>query len=171
MVATRQAQRIGSGDRRLEGGFTLVEILIVVIILGILAALVVPKFSNASTDSKAAAAAATCRVVQQKILEYRGTNGSYPATIDPAWFAGGNLPKSPFNPLYADPIEVDTTSTADIRHPRIKSISTSLKPFWYNASNGLFRARVTLQSSTAKTLELYNKANNSALTSYFQQTD
>jgi general secretion pathway protein G len=41
-------QRVRSNNK----GFTLVEILIVVIILGILAAIVIPQFSNASTDAK-----------------------------------------------------------------------------------------------------------------------
>jgi general secretion pathway protein G len=39
-------------QRNNNKGFTLVEILIVVIILGILAAIVIPQFSNASTDAK-----------------------------------------------------------------------------------------------------------------------
>src|SRR4051812_44592628 len=37
---------------RRHSGFTLVEILIVVIILGILAAIVIPQFTNASTDAR-----------------------------------------------------------------------------------------------------------------------
>ncbi len=40
-------------ERRTKNrGFTLVEILIVVIILGILAAIVIPQFANASTDAR-----------------------------------------------------------------------------------------------------------------------
>jgi general secretion pathway protein G len=38
--------------RKNNKGFTLVEILIVVIILGILAAIVIPQFTNASTDAR-----------------------------------------------------------------------------------------------------------------------
>ena len=42
---------------RKNKGFTLVEILIVVVILGILAAIVIPQFSDASTQSKVSSAA------------------------------------------------------------------------------------------------------------------
>jgi prepilin-type N-terminal cleavage/methylation domain-containing protein len=38
--------------RNRKSGFTLVEILIVVIILGILAAIVIPQFTNASEDAR-----------------------------------------------------------------------------------------------------------------------
>jgi general secretion pathway protein G len=41
-----------SAYRKNKKGFTLVEILIVVIILGILAAIVIPQFTNASTDAR-----------------------------------------------------------------------------------------------------------------------
>ena len=41
-----------SAQRRNSKGFTLVEILIVVIILGILAAIVIPQFTNASSDAR-----------------------------------------------------------------------------------------------------------------------
>ncbi len=44
------SNRTSRGSR--NSGFTLVEILIVVIILGILAAIVIPQFTNASTDAR-----------------------------------------------------------------------------------------------------------------------
>jgi general secretion pathway protein G len=52
-------------------GFTLVEILIVVIILSILAVMVVPQFSNASQDSKTDALRAQLRTVRSAIEVYQ----------------------------------------------------------------------------------------------------
>lgn len=48
-------------------GFTLVEILIVVIILGILAAIVIPQFTEASNDARASALASDLQTVRSQV--------------------------------------------------------------------------------------------------------
>ena len=52
-------------------GFTLIEILIVVIILGILAAIVIPQFSSASNDARKSSLASTAQTMRSQIALYR----------------------------------------------------------------------------------------------------
>ncbi len=54
-----------------KSGFTLVEILIVVIILGILAAIVIPQFSNASTEARESAMRAMQQTVRSQVELYK----------------------------------------------------------------------------------------------------
>src|SRR5438067_5963842 len=58
-------------NRTRKGGFTLVEILIVVIILGILAAIVIPQFSSASNDARKSSLASTAQTMRSQIALYR----------------------------------------------------------------------------------------------------
>ena len=51
--------------------FTLVEILIVVIILGILAAIVIPQFTEASTDARVSALQSDLQTVRSQLELYR----------------------------------------------------------------------------------------------------
>ncbi|MFK7790195.1 MAG: type IV pilin protein [Phycisphaeraceae bacterium] len=70
----RQVTRMDS--RR---AFTLVEILVVVVILGILAAIVVPQFSTASEDSKESAMKQNLLRMRQQVEYYsQQHNGDYP---------------------------------------------------------------------------------------------
>ena len=60
-------------------GFTLVEILIVVVILGILAAIVIPQFSNASQTAKASSLASTLQTVRSQLELFQVQHsGAYP---------------------------------------------------------------------------------------------
>lgn len=69
---------------RQQSGFTLVELLIVVIILGILAAVVIPQFNSAAAESKESALSSNLATIRQAIELYKvqhddnfpGTQGS-----------------------------------------------------------------------------------------------
>lgn len=55
---------------RARSGFTLVEILIVVIILGILAAIVIPQFSDASTQARESSCKSSLQTMRAQIQLY-----------------------------------------------------------------------------------------------------
>ncbi len=94
-------------------GFTLIEIMIVVVILGILAVAVVPKIMGRPDEARVAAAKADIAVVMQQLKLYRLDNGAYPSTdqglqaliVKPTtnpqptnWKQGGYLEKLPSDP-------------------------------------------------------------------------
>jgi type II secretion system protein G len=58
--------------------FTLIEILIVVVILGILAAVVIPQFTNAADDASVSSARTQLQTMRSQIELYRVQNGAYP---------------------------------------------------------------------------------------------
>lgn len=62
---------------RSEGGFTLIEILVVVMIIGILAAIAIPSFINQTSKGRDAAAKVMGRTAQQAIETYYTDAKSY----------------------------------------------------------------------------------------------
>lgn len=75
--------------RPIQAGFTLVELLIVVIILSVLAAIIVPQFSSATIDAKEAALDANLARVRSAIELYQAQhNGIYPGAVDADGAAG-----------------------------------------------------------------------------------
>ena len=70
------------------GGFTLVEILIVVVILGILAAIVVPQFASASSSAQSSSMKGSLQVIRSQLELYHVQHDStYPTLvqINAAW--------------------------------------------------------------------------------------
>lgn len=67
--------------RRTESGFTLVELLIVIVVLGVLAGIVVFGVGTFKKDSETAACAATLKTVSVAADAFEAKTGAYPTAI------------------------------------------------------------------------------------------
>src|SRR5690606_7059589 len=70
-------QRSLHGARRC--GFTLIELVIVVLVLGIITAVAAPKMFDTATEARESATRQSLGVLRGAIELYRAQNGSYPA--------------------------------------------------------------------------------------------
>jgi len=93
-----------------QRGFTLIEIMIVIVIMGILAALIVPKIMDKPDEARIAATRQDIAAIMTALRLYKLDNRSYPtsdqgldalvkppsiAPLPPAWKKGGYLEKLP----------------------------------------------------------------------------
>jgi general secretion pathway protein G len=98
-------------------GFTLIEVMIVVVILGLLAAIVVPKIMSRPDEARVVASKADIAAIIQALKLYRLDNTMYPSTeqglqalvqrpttqpIPPNWKQGGYLDRLPQDPWRHD---------------------------------------------------------------------
>lgn len=108
-----------------QSAFTLIEIMVVVVILGILATLVIPKVIDRPDQAKKVKAKQDIQAIENAVEMYKLDNGFYPSTdqgvkalvVKPAsspipnqWKTGGYLKKQPKDPwerpyLYLNPGE------------------------------------------------------------------
>ncbi|MCL1875140.1 MAG: type II secretion system major pseudopilin GspG [Synergistaceae bacterium] len=70
-------KKIGSNKRK---GFTLVEILVVVVILGMLAAIIIPNVVGQTDEARRTLAATQIKEIENTLDIYRLHNGFYPTT-------------------------------------------------------------------------------------------
>ncbi len=107
------ASRLLSDTYKGSAGFTFIEIMVVVAILAILAALVVPRIMGRTDDAKRTAAKVQIRNIEGALQLYKLDNGIYPTTeqglkalvekpsvgvLPKKWKIGGYLPKLPEDP-------------------------------------------------------------------------
>jgi len=90
---------------QLRRGVTLIELLIVVLILGALAAIAIPKITASSTTAKANACATNIDIMNSQIEMYRADHDAYADTLndlvtDPNYFPDG-LPVCPSGGTYS----------------------------------------------------------------------
>lgn len=128
---------------RARGAMTLVELLIVVLILGILAAIVLPQFTNATGDAKLSAMVRDLELIRKQVQLYRHEhNGNYPpltefetqmtSRTNPDGSTSGTPRFGPY--LMSIPVNPFTLTDS------IGSGSVGSSAWYYNATTGEFRA-------------------------------
>ena len=98
---------------RVTAGFTLIEIMVVIVILGVLAALIVPRIIERPDEARVVAAKSDIATIMQAMKLYRLDNQRYPTgeqglaaliarpeqpPVPPNWKSGGYLEKLPKDP-------------------------------------------------------------------------
>jgi len=118
------------GDRVKQKGFTLIELVMVIVIIGILAAIAIPKFVGLATEAKKAATQGGLGAIRSAVaIQYAksATAGSatFPTGITTDFFADGRIPKNELNTYTA------TTATSALPGALAQSGSAG---WWYVTS-------------------------------------
>ncbi|KPA17150.1 General secretion pathway protein G [Candidatus Magnetomorum sp. HK-1] len=110
-------------NKRNEAGFTLIELMVVIVILGILAGLVVPRIMDRPEQARMQKAEVQIESLETACKLFKLDTGSYPASLDAlvsgsgrkgGYLEKGKLPQDPwgndFQYSSGDEIEIWTTA-------------------------------------------------------------
>lgn len=104
--------------RKKTAGFTLMELLIVIIVIAVLAAIALPRFINSGLRSKEASIKADLKLYRSAIQTFSNDTGAYPATL--AALAATAAPASGLDSAGSS----KTIAASDWKGPYIDQIQT-----------------------------------------------
>ncbi len=159
--------------RNKQPAFTLIEVLMVVLIISILAALVIPQFQESATDAKDATLTHTLQVIRKAIERFRAQHhgkppgwngqietaywhlvyysdaaGSVSYVPDAAYPYGPYLPDLPKNPITGGAIFKPSTNPAGETPNENLKISGLVVGWFYDKATGRIAANATGSTSS-----------------------
>lgn len=115
-----------------RNGFTLVEVLMVVVIISVMAAITIPKISSSSDRARRNADIATAHQVKAALDRYQAENGIYPKPLTAEFTAtSGTVTAANFIPKYVAKLDTATTQqkiTDDKKGFGVETLTDGLIP-------------------------------------------
>lgn len=128
-------------------GFTLIELVIVIAILGILAGIAIPRFLNATATARGAKIVADLRTIDSAIVIYNAKTGNLPTATTDLTTAGTGTNPTQYQLLAAWPTPATGTVIFPVA-PDTKVTIASGATYALDTTNG----RATLNGNTATDL-------------------
>lgn len=134
---------------RKKNGFTLIELIITLTIIGVLSAILIPSFGKIQTSAKETAAKANTHALQMAIESHLISHSTYPQTtkagitdLITTLTSSGELKKAPQNPFTATPYtDADTAGKLT---------------YTYNKATDTYTLTLKNKTGTTTLLELNN---------------
>lgn len=98
--------------RRVQSGFTIIELLVVIVVIGILAAITIVSYNGITTRANTASAQSAAQSVIQKVEIYNAERGNYP-------YATSDLTGDPSSSYYVPSSVSFTLSTSQPASPSV----------------------------------------------------
>ena len=115
-------------DRDRQSGFTLLELIIVIAIIGILATIAMPALKNMPVRAKESVLKTNLRTLRDMIDQYYGDKGHYPTSLD-ALVDEGYVRKLPIDPMTkSSETWVPVYEEIDPDHPPAETETDPSKP-------------------------------------------